>query len=93
MQICHPQAKTCSTSPLYSESCNSFCLMYRWKMEKITKTRLGFQCQTLASYLYLTKSFGFMFTPRPAVLTIERFWLETIVTRTIVTCAIGWVEN
>ena len=40
-------------------------------MEKITKTRLGFQCQTLASYLYLTKSFGFMFNPRPAVLTIE----------------------
>ena len=38
-------------------------------MQNTLKTRLGLQCQTLASYLYLTKSFGFKF--RPAVLTIE----------------------
>ena len=38
---------------------------------KIHHTRLGLQCQNLASYLYLTKSFGYKFNPRPAVLTIE----------------------
>ena len=39
---------------------------------KVKKTRLGLQCQTPTSYLYLTQSFGFLFPQK--IVVLKNFW-------------------
>ena len=49
------------------------------KIEKETmqnKTRLGLQCQSPTSYLYLTKSFGFLFPQK--IVVLKKFWSKKI---------------
>ena len=47
-------------------------MQYKLRLQTVVRTRLGLQCQTPASYLYLIKTFGLLFPQN--IVVLKNFW-------------------